>query len=364
MVAPLPRTLADFARAASETVPAGPHGYYAGGAGDEITLADNVAAWRRIGLRQRVLTDVAQRDLSVPVLGRRWPLPIGIAPMAFQVCIHPGGEAELARAAAALGVTYCLSTLATCSLAELAAQAPDGNRWFQLYVFRDRDVSRAMVAAAEAEGYAAIVVTADLPVMGRRDRDLRSGFALPAIATVPSAAAAGATGDLTPAQFAELIDPSLTWDDLARFVTETPLPVIVKGILDPADARRAVQCGVAGIIVSNHGGRQLDTVAATAAVLREVVDAVGEAGGRAGARRVAVLVDGGIRRGGDVVKALALGADATLVGRPAAWGLAVGGAAGVTRVVELLRAELDVALALVGVPRAVDLDDSVLADLR
>jgi 4-hydroxymandelate oxidase len=351
----LPGTLADLAARAERVMDPGAYGYYAGGAGDEVTLAENVAAWQRVGLRQRVLVDVARRDVSVPLLGRDRPTPFVAAPMAFQRTVHPGGEPELARGAAAGGAIYCMSTLSTCGLGELAREAPDVDRWFQLYVFRDRGLARDVVAEAETTGFSALVVTADLPVLGRRDRDVRSGFALPVIATMPSAAA-GARGHMTPAEFADLIDPSLTWDDLADLVAGTSLPVLVKGVLEPDDARRAVDAGVAGVVVSNHGGRQLDTVAPTAEALPAVVDAVRDAAGD----RVDVLVDGGIRRGGDVAKALAMGANAVGIGRPLAWGLAVGGAAGVQRVLEVLRAELDLALALTGVPRARDLRRSAL----
>jgi len=356
-VKPGPATVADFLAEAGSRAHGPAWDYYRGGAGDELTLAANVSAWREIGLRQRVLVDVADRDLSVRLLGRDRPTPFVVAPMAFQRTLHPGGEAELARGAAAAGATYCLSTLSTTGIAQLAEQAPEADRWFQLYVFRDRGLSRAMVDEARDCGYSAIVVTADLPVMGIRDRDRRSGFALPAIETVPGAALPGARGELTPAEFAELIDPSLTWDDLAAVVEEAGVPVLVKGVLDPVDAYLAVETGVAGLVVSNHGGRQLDTVPATARALPAVVEAVRRSG-----RDVDVLVDGGIRRGTDVLKALALGAAAVGVGRPVAAGLAVGGADGAARVLGILTEELSVALALVGVPVLADVDGSVLTE--
>jgi 4-hydroxymandelate oxidase len=348
-------TLADFFQGAADVVPHPAWQFYVGGAGDELTLAENAAAWRRIGLRQRVLVDVSERDISVRLLGVERRTPFVIAPMAYQGLLHAGGETELARGAAQGGASYCLSTLATIGIAELAAAVPEADRWFQLYVLRDRAVTHAMLDAAAAAGYSAMVVTADLPVLGVRDRDRRTRFAVPVIGTVPNAAAAGARGEMTPAEFAALIDPSLTWDDLADFVERSTLPVLVKGVLDPDDARRAVEAGVAGIVVSNHGGRQLDTVPATAAALPRVAAAVRETG-----RSVDVLVDGGIRRGTDALKALALGATAVSIGRPAAAGLALGGAAGVQRVLQILTEELLVGLALVGVPRARDLDPGVL----
>jgi isopentenyl diphosphate isomerase/L-lactate dehydrogenase-like FMN-dependent dehydrogenase len=217
-----------------------------------------------------------------------------------------------------------------------------------LYVFSDRGVSRELVAQAVDHGYEALVVTVDLPVLGVRERELRSGVHSATADAVASAAAAGASGAMTPADFAALIDPGLTWNDIERFAAESPLPVIVKGVLTAHDARLAAEHGARGVIVSNHGGRQLDTTIASADALPAVVEAVGE--------RLDVLVDGGIRRGTDVLKALALGARAVLVGRPVLWGLALDGAAGVTRVLELLLTEFDNALALAGAPRAAELD--------
>jgi isopentenyl diphosphate isomerase/L-lactate dehydrogenase-like FMN-dependent dehydrogenase len=235
----------------------------------------------------------------------------------------------------------------------MALAVPQSPRWFQLYMFADRGVSRELVAQAVEHGYEALVVTVDLPVFGLRERDLRSGVRSPTADVVASAAAAGASGPMTPAAFAKLVDPDLSWSDIARFVAESPLPVLVKGVLTPADARLAVDHGVAGVIVSNHGGRQLDTVLSGADALPPIVDAVGD--------RTEVLVDGGVRRGTDVLKALALGARAVLVGRPVLWGLAVGGSQGARRVIEILLAELDLALALAGSPRAEGLDRSFVS---
>lgn len=343
-------SLADYERAAAEVLHPGALAYYAGGAGDEITLRDNVAAWRRIAIEPRMLVGVKNRDPSVTVLGRRRPHPLVTAPMAFQRLAHPEGEIATARGVAQAGGVMCLSTLGTTSSPALAEGAPTCNRWFQLYVFSDRGVSRELVAQAVDHGYEALVVTVDLPVLGVRERELRSGaHAATADAdAVASAAAAGASGAMTPADFAALIDPDLTWSDIERFAAESPLPVLVKGVLTAHDARLAAEHGARGVIVSNHGGRQLDTTIASADALPAVVEAVGE--------RLDVLVDGGIRRGTDVLKALALGARAVLVGRPVLWGLALDGAAGVTRVLELLLTEFDNALALAGAPRAADLD--------
>jgi len=346
----LPPTISDFERRAAELLGPGPHGYFAGGAGDEITLRDNVAAWQRLALRPRVMVDCAVRDPSTTVLGRPHSHPVIVAPTAFHALATPEGEAAAARAAAATGTTFCLSTLSTTGVAELAARAPEATRWFQLYVFKDRGVTREVVAAAVEHGYEALVLTVDLPVFGTRERDMRSGFVLDESMAIPNIAAAGALGTLGLRDVEQLFDPSLTWEDVGIFAAESGLPVLVKGVLTPEDARRALDSGAAGVVVSNHGGRQLDTVLAGADALPAVVDEVGD--------ELDVLVDGGIRRGTDVVKALALGARAVLVGRPVLWGLAVAGEEGARRVLELLLADIDIALALVGAPRAAQLDRS------
>ncbi len=346
----LPPTISDFEHRAAELLGPGPHGYYAGGAGDEITLRDNVAAWQRLALRPRVMVDCAVRDPSTTVLGRPQSHPVIVAPTAFHALATPEGESAAARAAAATDTTFCLSTLSTTGVVELAARAPEAKRWFQLYVFRDRGVTREVVAAAVEHGYEALVLTVDLPVFGTRERDMRSGFVLDESMAIPNVAAAGALGTLGLRDVEKLFDPSLTWDDVGIFAAESGLPVLVKGVLTPEDARRALDSGAAGVVVSNHGGRQLDTVLAGADALPAVVDEVGD--------ELDVLVDGGIRRGTDVVKALALGARAVLVGRPVLWGLAVAGEEGARRVLELLLADIDIALALVGAPRAAQLDRS------
>jgi 4-hydroxymandelate oxidase len=343
-------SLADFERAAEASMDSGAHAYAYGGAGDELTLADNAAAWRRVAIRPRVLVGVGSRDPSVELLGVRRPHPLIIAPMAFQRMAHRDGEVATATAAEATGAIMCLSTLATTSAAQLAEAVPQAARWFQLYVFADRGVSRELMARALDGGYEALVVTVDLPVMGVRERDLRFGNQAAATELVASALAAGVSGSMTPREFATLVDPDLSWGDIERFAAESPLPVIVKGILTAEDARLAADHGAAGLVVSNHGGRQLDTVLSGADALPPIVEAVGD--------RLEVLVDGGIRRGTDVLKALALGARAVMVGRPVLWGLAVGGAAGAQRVIEILLGELDAALALAGVPRAQEIDSS------
>jgi 4-hydroxymandelate oxidase len=339
----LPETLAEFELLAEERLEPGPHGYFAGGAADELTLEASEAAWRAIQVRPRVLVDVSERDPSTKLLGVRRPHPLIVAPMAFHRLVHEEAEPETARGAAATETIFCLSTLATTSPSELAEKVPEAPRWFQLYVFKDRGVTTGLVAAATENGFEALVLTVDLPVQGRRERDLRSAFKVDA--SIPSI---GGRAGLSLPEMIQQFDASLTWVDLERLVDESRLPVIVKGILTPEDARQAVAAGAAGIVVSNHGGRQLDTVAPAADALPRIVDEVGG--------EVDLLVDGGIRRGTDVLKALALGAQAVMVGRPAIWGLAVGGADGVKRTLEVLLAELDVALALSGRPVAADLD--------
>ncbi len=345
-------SIADYELAARERLDPGALAYFDGGACDELTLRDNVAAWRRLQIRPRPLVPVGARDAGVTLLGQPRPHPLIVAPMAFQRLAHPEGELGMARAAAATGTVMCLSTLATTAPATLAEAAPDAPRWFQLYVFSDRGVTRELVAQAVEHGYEALVVTIDLPVLGIRERELRDKVSSPAEA-VHGAATAGLSGPLAPAEFTALIDPNLSWADIERFAAESPLPVVVKGVLTAEAARLASEHGARAVVVSNHGGRQLDTVAAGADALPEVVDAIGD--------RLEVLVDGGIRRGSDVLKALALGARAVMVGRPLLWGLAVDGTDGARAVLEILLAELDVALALAGAPTVSDLDPTLLA---
>jgi 4-hydroxymandelate oxidase len=285
---------------------------------------------------------VSERDPGTTLLGRRRPHPILVAPTAYHRLAHPDGEEGTARGAAAAEAIFCLSSLATAAPPEVAAASPDGARWFQLYVFKDRGLSRGLLDAAIENGYEAIVITVDLPVLGVRERDVRSQYVIPD--ALVSRGAMREHGALSLLQIGELIDPTLTWADVEEFASRCGLPVFVKGVLTPEDARLAAEHGAAGVVVSNHGGRQLDTVSSGAEALPAIADAVGD--------RLDVIVDGGIRRGTDVLKALALGARAVMVGRPIIWGLAVDGENGVRAVLEVLLAEFDVALALAGVPRA------------
>jgi isopentenyl diphosphate isomerase/L-lactate dehydrogenase-like FMN-dependent dehydrogenase len=333
--------IADFGRAAEEKLDAGVAGYFFGGAEDELTLAENVEAWRGWRLRPRVLAGLDSWSTKTELLGGEVSMPVLVAPVAFQGLVDPNGEEAMARAAAVEGTVMCLSSLATRSPRAVADAAPGGRRWFQLYCFKDRGITRALIDEACECGYEAIVVTVDAPRGGNRERDRRTGFKIPEELGVPSAEAALGSGRaITIDETFALMEPALTWDSLAELADECRVPVLVKGVQTGEDAGLAVEHGAAGVVVSNHGGRQLDRCLATADILPEAVDAV--------AGRVPVLVDGGIRRGVDVAIALALGADAVLVGRPALWGLAVGGEAGARRVLELLREELELTLALGG----------------
>jgi isopentenyl diphosphate isomerase/L-lactate dehydrogenase-like FMN-dependent dehydrogenase len=340
--------VAGFERAAAEKLEPGVAGYFFGGANDEVTLAENASAWRGWRLRPRVLAGNGASRTGVDLLDKEVSMPILVAPVAYQRLVDERGELAMAGAAATAGTVMCLSTLATTRPREVAAAVPGGRHWFQLYCFRDAGVTRALMEEAVDSGFEAIVVTVDAPRAGRRERDLRSGFKIPEGLGVPSVQAAlGSTQAVTIEETFALMDPALGWADLEGLAAACGLPILVKGILTAEDARLAIEHGASGVVVSNHGGRQLDCATATAEALPEVVDAVEGRG--------AVLVDGGIRRGTDVVIALALGADAVLVGRPALWGLAVGGEAGALKVLELLRDELELALGLCGCASAAEL---------
>jgi isopentenyl diphosphate isomerase/L-lactate dehydrogenase-like FMN-dependent dehydrogenase len=300
--------------------------YFEGGAGDEVTLRENLAAFGRWQLRPRMLVDVGEITLETTLLGAAVSMPLGIAPFALQRLLDPEAERATTRAAAATRTVVTVPTLTSYRHAELQVIAA-GPRWLQLYVQVDRARTLDHLAEAKEAGYGAVVLTVDLPLVGRRERDLRLGFAIP-----PE----------IPLHYGTLVDvdPTLTWHDLEWIRAATDLPLVLKGIVTREDAVLAVEHGVDGLWVSNHGGRQLDGVAASIDALPEVVEAADV--------RCEVYVDGGLRRGADVVKALALGARAAFVGRPIAAGLAVGGEAGVTRVLELLREEIALALGLLG----------------
>ncbi len=336
------------------------YNYYAGGAEDEVTLRANRAAFGRFFLRPRVLVDVSEVDLSVTLLGERLSMPVLLAPTAFQRLAHPEGEPASARAARAAGTLLVASTLSTTPIEEVAAAAP-GPLWFQLYVFRQREITRELVERAEAAGCTALCLTVTMPVQGNRERDTRTGFRLPPglemanFTGLRQALFPDATGSGLEAFIGREFDPTLTWDAVAWLRSITRLPIVIKGIVTPEDAALAVEHGVDAVIVSNHGGRQLDCAEPTLLALPRVAGAV--------AGRIPVLMDGGVRRGTDVAKALALGARAVLVGRPALWGLAAGGQAGVERVLETLRGELGRTVALLGRTSAAALDGSAVTEI-
>jgi lactate 2-monooxygenase len=363
---PWPISPEEWEARAAEALEPGPFDYIAGGAGSEATMRANLEAFERRRLRPRMLTGNRERDLSVEVLGIRSPSPFWLAPIGVLSIAHADGELAVARAAAATGVPMVLSSAASHSLEEVAGELGETPGWFQLYWVNDRDVVASLVQRAEEAGYGAIVVTLDTLTLGWRDRDLRKPY-LPFVTGEGCAqffsdpvfrsrlerppeedvlAAAGA-------MLATFPNLALTWDDLAWLRDRTELPVLVKGVLTAEDAVRAREAGVDGIVVSNHGGRQVDGAVAALDALVEVREALG--------RDAVILMDSGIRRGADVVKALALGADAVLLGRPYVYGLAVGGQEGVETVIWHLLAETDLTLALAGGTRARELDASWIA---
>ena len=326
-----PLNIADLEALAADRLEPGAHGYFAGGAGDERTLRRNVEAFREWELWPRVLVDVSEVSTAIELMGAQLELPVLVAPVAFQKLAHPDGEVAMARAAEAAGTVMCLSTIATCGPTEVGA-ACAGRKWMQLYSFRDRGITRALLDEAAEAGFEAVLLTVDAPYAGKRERDFRTGFEVPADVTAPAVKQASGGRDLTVAEVFGLVDPALGWEDLAELVDASELPILVKGLVRADDAELAVEHGAAGVVVSNHGGRQLDGAPATIDALPEVVDAVGG--------RIPVLVDGGVRRGTDIAVALALGADAVLVGRACLWGLAWDGQAGAERALEILRDEL------------------------
>ena len=342
-------TLTDVERLAAERLDPGWYDYFAGGAGDERTLRANVEAFRRRALRQRVLAGIEQASTAATVLGHRLAAPVLVAPVAYQRRAHADGEEGMARAAEAAGAGFCLSTFATASPADVSAAAPRCVRFLQVYVLRDRGVTDELIAQALDAGFTAVVVTVDLPVLGARDRERRTAWTLPED-DLPAVRYARERG-WVPGEL--WLDPALDWAYVERLASSLPVPVVVKGVLDAEDARLVAEHGVAGIVVSNHGGRQLDGVPASVDALPAIVEAAGD--------RLEILLDGGVRRGSDVLVALALGARAVLVGRQALWGLAAAGEEGAQAVLELLREELRVALHLTGCASCAQIGPQVLA---
>lgn len=331
--------------AAKAVLPSEAFDYFAGGAFDERSLAANLEDWPAIRLRPRVLRDVTTVDPGTTLLGRPVAHPIVVAPTAFHRMAHPDGEPATARGAAAAGAHFVLSTRSTTPVEDVADALGGRPFWYQVYILQDRDLTVELVSRARAAGATALVLTVDVPRLGRRLRDLVNGFVLPAhLGTIESLDRPGSLGDQ---------DPGITFDDIGWLRDATGLPVIVKGVLRGDDARRCVDAGAAAIVVSNHGGRQLDTAISGAAAMPEVMSAVRD--------RCEVYVDGGVRRGTDVVKALALGARAVLVGRPVLWALAAGGADGVTDLLQELAGELELAMALCGCRTTEDVTADLLA---
>jgi 4-hydroxymandelate oxidase len=353
----LPLNLHEYEAAARSVLSPMAWHYVAGGSGDQVTLRANRAAFDRWRLLPRMLRGLREASTATTILGQDIALPVLIAPSGRHRLCHDAGERATARAAKAAGTIYTLSTASTLAIEEVAPDA--GPWWFQLYVYRDRGVTRELVQRAAAAGASALVLTVDTPMRGRREAEERTRFVMPpGVATALLAAPEGTldpgatNGNPVAAEINAVFDPTLKWDDLDWLASLSPVPVLLKGILHPDDAVRALEYGTRAILVSNHGGRQLDSAVAALDALPAVVEAV--------AGRAEVLVDGGVRRGTDVLTALALGARAVLIGRPIHWGLAVNGAAGVRHVLELLRAELALDLMLCGLASPAEVDRSLI----
>jgi 4-hydroxymandelate oxidase len=349
--------VADYARAARGKLLKHVFDYYEGGALDEITVRENTAGWERLKLYYRVLAGVGKRDMTTTVLGQSISMPIVVAPTAFHKLACEAGEIATAKAAKAAGTLFILSSLSNTAMESVFAQAASP-RWFQLYIYKDRAITFELVKRAEAAGAEAIVLTVDAPGLGTRERDTRNSFRLPDGLAVENLAPLGkgtfpeVTGSGLAAYVRANFKEDLGFDDLDWLCGSTRLPVVVKGVCRADDARRAAERGAKAVVVSNHGGRQLDTAPATCEALPQVVEAAGD--------RCEIYVDGGIRRGSDVLKAIALGARAVLVGRPVLWGLCVAGEQGATNILEILRRELDEAMLLCGCTKLSDIDSSLL----
>lgn len=343
-------SIEDYENEAKRKLEKGSLGYYRSGAGDELTLGLNKSCFNRLRIRPRFLRDISNRDLSCKIFGDKINLPIGICPTAMQKLAHPDGEVANARAAEKAGIIFTLSTIATSSIEDVAKGAPNCIKWFQLYIYKDREITKNLIRRAEAANFKAIVLTVDAPIFGLRRADIRNNFGLPShlkfanfeddksngVVDIEKDEKISGINKYVTNQF----DPTLNWNDLKWLVKFTKLPVLVKGILTREDAILSVEFGASGIIVSNHGARQLDSVPAAIEALPEIVEAVGN--------RALVFIDGGITQGTDIFKALAIGAKMVFFGRPAIWGLAVNGQKGVENVIEIMKKELDITMALTG----------------
>ncbi|XP_017106728.2 uncharacterized protein Hao [Drosophila bipectinata] len=334
--------------------------YYRSGAGEQFTLGLNREAFRRLRLRPRCLRDVSRLDISCEIFGERMKWPLGIAPTAMQKMAHPDGEVGNARAAGKAGSIFILSTLSTTSLEDLAVGAPETIKWFQLYIYKDRTITEKLVRRAEKANFRALVLTIDAPIFGHRRADVRNNFSLPSHLTLANFQGIKATGVASANMGASGIneyvssqfDPTISWKDIAWLKSITHLPIVVKGVLTAEDAVLAREFGCAGVIVSNHGARQIDTVPASIEALPEVVRAVGD--------DLVVMLDGGIIQGNDIFKALALGAKTVFVGRPAVWGLAYNGQKGVEEMLSILRKDFEITMALIGSQTLKDIQPSMV----
>lgn len=347
--------LSDLEEAAKDLLKPAAYAYYSGGAADEITLAENISAWSHWRLRPRVLVDVATITTSTTLLGTPVAMPVGIAPTALHGLAHPDAEVAMAQGASNAGLVYTMSSLATRPVEDLVAAAIEGPRWFQVYDHRDRSITADMVARAEASGCNAIVLTVDLPVFGRREREIRSGFSQPDASGYGNFARYAKAGEIALIT-AGLHSSQFTWKELDWLKGLSKLPLVIKGIHTSEDAAIACEYGVDAVWVSNHGGRQLDRVEAGIEMLEDVVGAVGG--------RAEVYVDGGVRRGADILIALALGAQAVFAGRPWLYALAIDGSDGVERAAGIIRAELENAMALLGTPTISDINRSYVTRRR
>ncbi|XP_050285214.1 peroxisomal (S)-2-hydroxyacid oxidase GLO4-like isoform X10 [Quercus robur] len=338
-----PVNVNEFQELARQALPKMYYDYYSGGAEDQYTLKENVEAFRRITFRPRILVDVSRINLSTTVLGYKISAPIMVAPSAMHKLAHPEGETATARAAAASNTIMVLSSMSSCTIEEVASSC-NAIRFFQLYVYKNRDVATQLVQSAERNGYKAIVLTVDAPMLGRREADIKNKMILPPLKNIEGLVSTEVNNRVG------ALDASLCWRDIGWLRSITNLPILIKGILTREDAIKATEVGVAGIVVSNHGARQLDYTPSTITVLEEVVHAVGG--------KVPVFLDGGVRRGTDVFKALALGAQAVLIGRPVVYGLAAKGEYGVRKVIHMLKDELELTMALSGCPSVKDITRS------
>lgn len=358
MIAESLLSVADYHRAAKPRLEQSAFDYYEGGALDELTLRENVESWQRLKIYYRVLAGVGTRELATTVLGQPISMPVAVAPTAFHRLACEAGELATARAAKAAGTLFILSSLSNTPMEQVFPEA-GSPRWFQLYIYRQREITAELVARAEAAGAEAIVVTVDAPGLGTRERDARNRFTLPAGLTVANLGPLGkgelphVAGSGLAAYVRDNFKSDLSFNDLEWLCSCTRLAVVVKGVVRGDDAKRCAEHGAKAVVVSNHGGRQLDTAVSTCEALPHVAEAIGGA--------CELYVDGGIRRGSDVLKAVALGARAVLVGRPVLWGITVAGEAGALGVLEMLRRELDEAMLLCGCTRIADIASPLLS---